>query len=114
MPTVVMVVDGEEYYRKTFDSNPEALREANILKERHSAMFSNRNYELYIESPNQSIPGRSERRKIEIVQYSLDGRIVREFDSITSAAKSMGVVLSAIQRAVSEGRTSAGFKWKRK
>lgn len=52
---------------------------------------------------------------IAVCQYTLDGKFVKEWASITKAAKSIGVCAGSISSAIS-GRThsSGGYIWKRK
>jgi hypothetical protein len=46
-------------------------------------------------------------------QYSLNGKPLKTFNSITEAAKKFGIRIGAISYALkSKSRTAAGFKWK--
>lgn len=109
-----MIVDGEEYYNKYFESNVKAFEYANVLKNRYSQMFSNRGYEIYVEKPNQTSYGRAARDRIAVFQYDTKGYLVAEHESLSLAAKSVGVVYSAIHYAMDKRKPCAGFMWKRK
>lgn len=56
---------------------------------------------------------RSERRKIE--QYSLDGVLLNEYDSLTAAAKSVNRSNKSLREAIQgKSKTCGGFIWKYK
>lgn len=52
-------------------------------------------------------------KKRKVAQYTIDGRYIRSFDSITNAAKSVNVKESSIRGLLNgEGISIAGFAWK--
>lgn len=49
-----------------------------------------------------------------VLQYDLSGNFIEEFESVSAAARSVGVTKQNISRAIQRGGTSAGFRWKYK
>ncbi|RLI49672.1 hypothetical protein DRO61_04785 [Candidatus Bathyarchaeota archaeon] len=48
----------------------------------------------------------------KVKQFSLDGKLLAEYDSITEASKASGVSVSGISRVCrGNGKTSGGYKW---
>lgn len=48
----------------------------------------------------------------KVVQYDKDGNFIKEFSSLTAAAKEMGVTYAAIGGAARRNGTSCGYYWK--
>jgi len=47
-----------------------------------------------------------------VYQYTREGEFIQEFESVSGAAKHIGVHHSSIRRAIKDNGTSAGFLWK--
>jgi len=66
------------------------------------------------EAINQSMKRRRSRRGIPIAQYSLDGQLIRIWNSTNEAADYMEISKTAISLCVSgKSKTSHGYIWKR-
>ena len=64
-------------------------------------------------SAGRLVGGRSRRKEIE--QYSLDGVLLNEYDSLTAAAKSVNRSNKSLREAIQgKSKTCGGFIWKYK
>lgn len=47
----------------------------------------------------------------KVLQYDLEGNMIKEFDSLTAAGESVGVTYAAISSAIKRSGSCRGFKW---
>ena len=102
---------------KAFVPNPHGYKEVNHINE---IKGDNRavNLEWCSRSYNINYGSRAEKQKknltIPVLQFSIDGKFLREYSSMKSAGDSVGRDSSNISRAVRNNRVCAGFLWRNK
>ena len=52
--------------------------------------------------------------QIPVLQFTMDGKFIKEFPTIQAAADEVGVSHAVIRSALNHGGRSAGFRWKKK
>jgi hypothetical protein len=57
-------------------------------------------------------PWRAKRLQKKVHQYNLDGKYIRTFESVKSAAERCRISASTISGAIKENTTAAGYKWR--
>lgn len=99
--------------------SPERLAKLNsnkpLISPRKGAKFSEESIIKLKKSLNERWKNGQDHNKIPVLQFSKDNEFIKEWPSITEAAKTLSINRRSISYACSgKGKTSGGFKWQHK